>query len=279
MSSRLDLHFMDPTRSVCDWKGRLNHVYYEFVSCGDNETVIEFELSGLPVTGTIPWKISLLENLTEITWRATRSTGTVPPELGTLTALSYLSLAENQLSGTIPSELMGPSIQVLNLNWNKLTGTFPTEIGLLPQNTKVIISLSTNDLSGTLPSEIAQLTGLYTLDVANNPRVAGTVPGSLHFLLQFWADNTSLTGSLDAMFCPEGSTFREGYEFDCLGPEPEIECSCCFRCCDADGDNCENAYLTWTTRAPHGGASIVQNPFWLLQLLVHGLLSLWMFIL
>lgn len=189
------------------------------------------------LTGTIPTEIGQLSN--QLTWFYLNTnflSGTIPTgpltsltklsllglgfmglegslEAGyeQLTMLSYLSLTANELTGTIPD--------ILGLSWTRMTrlfmgdnldlkGTFPTTFGLLTD--LEVFYLNDNDMTGTIPTELRALRSLETFSVAD----------------------TSLTGSVNDIFCGEFSfPFIDILVVDCLGPDPEIECSCCSDCC------------------------------------------------
>ena len=53
----------------------------------------------------------------------------------------------------------------------------------------------------------------------------------------FDVSETSITGSLDTLFCPGASASLVELVADCGGSLPEVTCSCCTDCCeDASGD-------------------------------------------
>jgi hypothetical protein len=49
----------------------------------------------------------------------------------------------------------------------------------------------------------------------------------------------AFTVSLDADFCGVTQQFYDDLEADCKEPNPEIECTCCTMCCNAEGEDCE----------------------------------------
>ena len=104
-------------------------------------------------------------------------TGSIPPEIGQLTKLSRLSLSRNDLTGSIPPEIgLLTELNWLYLSLNDLTGSIPLEIGQLTQLKGLV--LWQNQLSGSIPLEIGQLTELILLSLGGN-QLSGCIPGQL----------------------------------------------------------------------------------------------------
>ena len=58
-------------------------------------------------------------------------------------------------------------------------------------------------------------------------------------------DDNFLTGDISPMFC-EGENLSRELEIlyaDCGGDDPEVLCSCCTLCCDAEGTTCNDDEL------------------------------------
>jgi hypothetical protein len=66
--------------------------------------------------------------------------------------------------------------------------------------------LYANQLSGTIPSELGKLKQLQSLDLHDN----------------------NLVGSMPKEIC---NLKLKELVADCLGPNPEVQCSCCTKCC------------------------------------------------
>ncbi len=56
-------------------------------------------------------------------------------------------------------------------------------------------------------------------------------------LEMLYLNGNDLTGSLDAPFCDSSIPFFEFFA-DCRGETPEVQCTCCTTCCNAQGSNC-----------------------------------------
>jgi hypothetical protein len=106
---------------------------------------------------------------------------------------------------------LGQSMTVLYAQSNRLSGPLPSEMGRL--TLLEALYLYDNNLTGSIPSEFASLTDLTYVTLNFN----------------------ELTGTVDPTLChEEGNQTRQYIELnaDCYGPSPEINCSCCTRCCD-----------------------------------------------
>jgi Leucine-rich repeat (LRR) protein len=84
---------------------------------------------------TIPGKISLLRNLTDLSLSNLTITGTVPSEIGLMTQLQKIELNDLMMEGSIPSE-----------------------IGKLTHLTK--LNFENSNLEKSLPQELSQLSSL-----------------------------------------------------------------------------------------------------------------------
>jgi Leucine-rich repeat (LRR) protein len=118
--------------------------------CGiEGQTVFSsLELDNNNVTGELPYEVSLLSTVSEISIRNPVGTepylrGTLPSELGKLTSITSLSLTGNQFSSGIPIEL-GDCVSLEKLD------------------------LSENGLNGELPSSLSSLANLTTLNLEGN---------------------------------------------------------------------------------------------------------------
>lgn len=148
----------------------------------------------------IPAFLETLTNLEDLGLKSTNRLGGIPRFLGTLTDLVLLDLDDNALSGPVP-----------------------TELGRL-SNMQFLL-LNRNSLTGEIPVELANLTELR---------------------LAFF-DRNSFNGTLAPM-CALG-LFNEtagdgdGTELitsDCLGPNIEVDCSCCTTCCNDQVSGCHD---------------------------------------
>ena len=144
---------------------------------GTPKRVTGLALDSRSLTGSIPWELGSLSELTVLNLHENSLTGSIPPELGSLSKVTYLRLSRNSLTGVIPSELGGlSSVTYFNLAVNSLTGVIPSELGDLSNLRK--LWLKENQLSGSLPSELGGLSKLTHLMLWVN-RLSGEIPGEL----------------------------------------------------------------------------------------------------
>eukprot|EP00934_Nitzschia_sp_Nitz4_P006530 Nitzschia sp. Nitz4//scaffold324_size20210//12723//19246//NITZ4_008699-RA/size20210-processed-gene-0.1-mRNA-1//1//CDS//3329547889//6520//frame0 len=113
---------------------------------------------------------------------------------------------------------------------------------------------------------MGNLISLEQLFVHENYALEGSIPkefGNLSDLQEFWFHRTELTGSVDSIFCDIlSSAMPSSLWGDCMGSPPEIECTCCDRCCSADGDSCSlNAVSTTNPTAnPTANPTVLPTP-------------------
>ena len=167
------------------------------VTTNSNGRVIELDLYGNQLSGSIPSELGNLANLTTLGLAVNQLSGSIPSELGNLANLTGLWLSANQLSGEIPSELRNlANLTILGLSSNQLSGAIPSELGNLANLTT--LALSANQLSGAIPSELGNLTNLTGLGLAGN-QLSGTIPselGNLSNLTGLGLSYNQLSGSI-----------------------------------------------------------------------------------
>ncbi|KAL4201531.1 hypothetical protein AMTRI_Chr02g259080 [Amborella trichopoda] len=103
-------------------------------------------------------------------------TGSVPVEIGNLTELRSISLRSNSLSDPIPYQL-GKLKQVRFLDFGKNHRTSPNSARF--QSMELELILSGNNFTGSTPHDIGLISGLKTLDLAENIILGGHIPASL----------------------------------------------------------------------------------------------------
>jgi hypothetical protein len=90
-------------------------------------------------------------------------------------------------------------------------------------------------LSGTIPTELGKLKKLKALDVHDNNLVSASyvLRSASVYMLPDVADANLVVNSLQVGSVPkEICDLRlEELVVDCLGPKPEVSCSCCTKCC------------------------------------------------
>jgi hypothetical protein len=58
-------------------------------------------------------------------------------------------------------------------------------------------------------------------------------------LEEIYIKTNAFTVSLDADFCGVTQQYFDDFAADCKEPNPEVECTCCTKCCNAEGEDCE----------------------------------------
>ncbi|KAL0542008.1 hypothetical protein IC582_022094 [Cucumis melo] len=92
------------------------------------EFLVNIDLSGNHLVGSIPSEIILLKGLFGLNLSHNNLTGTIPAEIGEMGVLESLDLSFNQLSGSIPRSISKLSkLGVLILSHNNLSGKIPRE--------------------------------------------------------------------------------------------------------------------------------------------------------
>jgi hypothetical protein len=163
----------------------------------ESDHVIDIELSGNRLIGTIPSQLGNLSHLINLALRNNQLSGTIPSQLGNLSHLIDLQLHYNQLSGSIPSELgnLG-NLECFHLRNNQLSGTIPSQLGNLSKLT--CIALEDNQLSGSIPAQLGNLSKLEYIWMSDN-QLSGTIPsqlGKLSRLIHLHLFNNQLIGSI-----------------------------------------------------------------------------------
>ncbi|GMN63660.1 hypothetical protein TIFTF001_032734 [Ficus carica] len=130
---------------VCNWSG---------VRCNEDENrVVELDLSGRSLRGTISPALGNLSSLNILDLSINFFEGHIPRELGSLFDLKQLSLSTNLLGGNIPFELgFLHKLVYLDLGTNRLNGRIPFSLFCNESSDSLqYIDLSNNSLSGEIP--------------------------------------------------------------------------------------------------------------------------------
>lgn len=185
-----------PTDGMDLWINSDRQCSWPNVVCKDGR-VIELELLGLSLLGTIPTEIGLLVNLEKVDLSFNQIYGSIPTEIGEWQSLEDFRAASNNMTGTIPTEIGFMS----NLKWfigyqNQISGTIPSEIGVM--SSLKGFAVAQNQITGSIPSEIGFTSSLEYFLTGEN-FLTGTIPsvfGSLNNLTQFESNGNSLSGTI-----------------------------------------------------------------------------------
>mmetsp|Transcript_9110 Transcript_9110/g.17375 ORF Transcript_9110/g.17375 Transcript_9110/m.17375 type:complete len:568 (-) Transcript_9110:227-1930(-) len=208
---------------------------------GQLVNLVTLSLSDNPLTGEIPSDIGKLRNLTDLRLASSGLRGRIPMELGQLSNLIYLRLNDNDLSGRIPSEIgVFQRLAGLFLSNNPLLrDDFPAEIW---SGTQIrVIDIRGCDFTGSIGSRVGEMSLLRDLWLSGNP-FTGTIPtelANLADLRSLLIENTNIEGPMPVEVCKKPGWSSVDAWADCLGDQPEFECSCCTTCCLSDGTGCE----------------------------------------
>ena len=198
----------------------------------------ELEFLGLwsnMLTGPLPSFNPQIQDLRDIEVNDNMFTGTIPESIYDMASMEILDLSSNlDLNGSISTKIgQLADLWKLNLKSNNLSGTLCSEFGSV---TKLeLMLLDDNELSGNIPSTLGLLYRLGYLQLQNNS-LEGTVPIDLSTLSSLAAlnlEHNMLTGDLD-MFCVDQPELHTPIGSDCYGENPQVNCTCCTKCCGAE---------------------------------------------
>lgn len=192
----------------------------QWPSFAESHALIQLQLGGSQLSGSIPTTIGNCKNLEFIHFYDMSLNSSVPTEMTALPKLVLVQITNADLSGTIPifvstnmeyilfqrNRLRGglddfltqatTSLLGFNLEDNLLGGSIPKAIGNYTSLNNII--LSGNDLTGTIGTEVGLLTTLDYLDVAGN-KLTGTIPtelGQLSAVRDLYMSDNHLEGQL-----------------------------------------------------------------------------------
>ncbi|XP_076924715.1 putative leucine-rich repeat receptor-like serine/threonine-protein kinase At2g24130 [Bidens hawaiensis] len=156
----------------CNWTG---------ITCNENgDSVLELDLSGASLHGSISPAISKLTRLTVLDLSRNFFEGGIPKEIGYLSKLKQLSLSSNLLRGRIPFELgFLRGLQYLDMGSNKLEGGIPPGLFCNGSSSLEYVDISNNLISGNIPlNEECDAKELRFLLVWSN-KLTGQIPRAL----------------------------------------------------------------------------------------------------
>jgi Leucine-rich repeat (LRR) protein len=155
--------------------------------------------AGNGLTGSLPFELSLLTEMTDFAITNNTITGTLPEAFGqNATNIRSLLLSGNDLEGTIPNDYLSNSpVQVVDLSDNRFTGTIPMNLGggsslqtldlggnqiamgipdMSSYTSLLQLSLESNALENEIPDSMYEMTTLEILYLNGNP-LTGTLSG------------------------------------------------------------------------------------------------------
>ncbi|KAJ9550943.1 hypothetical protein OSB04_014988 [Centaurea solstitialis] len=173
----------DPGNVLRSWTGssQVHFCNWTGITCdAGRDSVLELDLSGASLHGTISPVISKLSRLTVLDLSRNFFEGEVPREIGYLSELKQLSLSSNLLRGRIPFEIgFLLRLQYLDFGSNRLVGEIPTSLFCNGSSALEYVDISNNSISGRIPlKEECEVRELRFLLVWSN-QLSGRVPRAL----------------------------------------------------------------------------------------------------
>lgn len=202
--------------------------------CDLEENLLELNLRGNSLTGSLPPELNLLSNtLTTLHLGDNKIGGQLPSELSSLENLETLQLSQNQFRGTIPTWIGAmPRLKTLFLFQNSLRSSIPTQLGQLTILKE--LDLGANRLTGAIPTQFGELKDLISLSLYGND-LTGSIPSQMARLINLrvmYLDANNLGPSLPESICMNLSLDEFWSDCDEIGG-----CECCTKCCQ-DGETC-----------------------------------------
>ncbi|GMH02323.1 hypothetical protein Nepgr_004162 [Nepenthes gracilis] len=154
------------------------HCSFSGITCDDAFRVSSVNVSFVPLFGTIPPEIGMLDKLVSLTLAADNLTGTIPPEIMNLSALKYFNISTNNFIGRFPGDAFTNmvDIEVIDAYNNNFSGPLPAELSNLRKLKH--LHLGGNYFSGEIPDSYSQIESLEYLGL-NGDALSGMIPRSL----------------------------------------------------------------------------------------------------
>ncbi|XP_004502737.1 uncharacterized protein [Cicer arietinum] len=197
------LQVTDPNNALSSWRTDSNHCTWYGVNCSKvDERVQSLNLSGLSLSGKLPFNLSNLTYLHSLDLSKNTFYGQIPFQFGYFSLLNFIKLAFNNLTGTLPQQLgQLHHLQSLDFSVNSLTGKIPSTFGNLFSLRS--LALARNKFVGEIPSELGNLHNLSQLQLSEN-NFTGQFPTSIFFnlpsLVYLSLTKNNLSGELPQNF-------------------------------------------------------------------------------
>ncbi|TYI08770.1 hypothetical protein ES332_A09G024400v1 [Gossypium tomentosum] len=173
----------------------VHHCTWHGVRCSSAGSVIEIDLSGHGLNGSITPQIGALSKLKCLNLSSNNLRGELPSSLGNLAQMAVLDVSYNEIL-SIPLEIEKmENLVSLNLTRNLIVH-LPSAIGLLTNLTHLI--MNSNPLRSIIPPQIWNLKKLMTLHLGNC-QLYGSIPpniGKLKSLVNLNLSNNMLVGPI-----------------------------------------------------------------------------------
>ncbi|PPR88514.1 hypothetical protein GOBAR_AA32173 [Gossypium barbadense] len=173
----------------------VHHCTWPGVRCSSAGSVIEIDLSGHGLNGSITPQIGALSKLKCLNLSSNNLRGELPSSLGNLAQMAVLDVSYNEIL-SIPLEIEKmENLVSLNLTRNLIVH-LPSAIGLLTNLTHLI--MNSNPLRSIIPPQIWNLKKLMTLHLGNCQLYVSIPPniGKLKSLVNLNLSNNMLVGPI-----------------------------------------------------------------------------------
>ncbi|XP_031120151.1 receptor protein kinase CLAVATA1-like [Ipomoea triloba] len=154
------------------------HCSFSGVACDSDSRVVSLNISNVPLYGTLPPEIGLLDRLVNLTLVSDNLTGPLPLEMAKLSAVRFVNLSANAFGGDFPREvLLGMvELEVFDVYNNDFTGNLPVEFVKLRK--LKVLKLGGNFFTGKIPEAYSEIKSLRSLGLQGNS-LTGIIPPSL----------------------------------------------------------------------------------------------------
>ncbi|GAB4841750.1 Receptor protein kinase CLAVATA1 [Ancistrocladus abbreviatus] len=154
------------------------HCLFSGIQCGGAFRVTSINVSFVPLFGTLPPEIGMLDKLESLALVADNLTGEVPLAILNLTALKFLNISGNNFSGKFPGEIAMKIVDIekIDVYNNDFSGPLPVELSGLRK--LKYLHLGGNYFTGEIPASYSEIHSLEFLGLNGNG-LTGKIPASL----------------------------------------------------------------------------------------------------